>query len=54
LVLQEQNFYDYGATNIVWTGEGYVIEKRVDKYHAPYAWQPTSKRRQSVRADQSD
>ncbi len=54
LVLQKQDFYDYGATYIVWTGEGYVIEKRVDKHHAPYAWQPTSKRRQSVRADQSD
>ena len=54
LVLQKRDFYDYGATQIVWTGEGYAIKKRVDKHHAPYAWQPTSKRRQSVRADQSD
>ena len=53
-VLQKQDFYDYGATYIVWKGEGYEIEKRVDKHHAPYAWQPTSKRRQSIGADQSD
>ena len=54
LVLQKRDFYVYGATYIVWTGEVYAIKKRVDKHHAPYAWQPTSKRRQLVRADQSD
>jgi competence protein ComEC len=54
LVLQKRDFYDYGATYIVWTGEVYAIKKRVDKHHAPYAWQPTSKLRQLVRADQSD
>jgi len=54
LILQKQDFYDYGATNIVRTEEGYIIKKRVDKHHAPYAWQPTSKRRQSIRADQSN
>ena len=53
LVLQKRDFFDNGATYIVWTGEGYAIKKRVDKHHAPYAWQPTSKRRQSVSADQS-
>jgi competence protein ComEC len=43
-----------GATYVVWTGEGYAIKKRVDKHHAPYAWQPTSKRRHSIGADQSN
>ena len=54
LVLQKRDFYDFGATYVVWTREGYRIKKRVDKHHAPYPWQPTSKRRQSIRADQSD
>jgi hypothetical protein len=54
LVLQKRDFYDYGATYVVWTGAGYVIKKRVDKHHAPCAWQPKSKRHQSVRTDQSD
>ena len=54
LVLQKRDFYDFGATYVVWTGAGYAIKKRVDKHHAPYAWQPTSKRRQSIRADQSN
>jgi hypothetical protein len=54
LVLQKRDFYDYGATYVVWTGAGYVIKKRVDNHHAPCAWQPKSKRHQSVRTDQSD
>ena len=54
LVLQKRDFYDFGATYVVWTGAGYAIKKRVDKHHAPYAWQPTSKRRQSIGADQSN
>ena len=54
LVLQKRDFYDFGATYVVWSGKGYAIKKRVDKHHAPYAWQATSKRRQSIGADQSD
>lgn len=54
LVLQKRDFYDFSATSVTWTGAGYAIKKRVDKHHAPYAWQPTSKRRQSIRADQSN
>ena len=54
LVLQKRDFYEFGATYVVWTGAGFAIKKRVDKHHAPYAWQPTSKRRQSIRADQSN
>jgi len=54
LILQKRDFYNFGATYVVWTGAGFVIKKRVDKHHAPYAWQPTSKQRQSIRADQSD
>ena len=54
LILQKRDFYDFGATYVVWSGKGYAIKKRVDKHHAPYAWKPTSKRRQSVRADQSN
>ena len=54
LILQKRDFYDFGATYVVWSGEGYAIKKRVNKHHAPYAWKPTSKRRQSVRADQSN
>ena len=42
LVLQKRDFYDCRATYIVWTGKGCAIKKRVDKHHAPYAWQPTS------------
>ena len=26
LVLKKWNFYDYGATYVVWTGEGYAIK----------------------------
>ena len=26
LVLQKRDFYDYGATYVVWTGAGYVIK----------------------------
>ena len=54
LVLQKRDFYNSGATYVAWTGAGYAIKKRVDKHHAPYAWQPTSKRRQSIGADQSN
>ena len=54
LVLQKRDFYNSGATYVAWTGVGYAIKKRVDKHHAPYAWQPTSKRRQSIGADQSN
>ena len=54
LVLQKRDFYDFGATYVVWSGKGYAIKKRVDKNHAPYAWQATSKRRHSIGADQSD
>jgi competence protein ComEC len=54
LVLQKRDFYDFGTTYVVWTREGYRIKKRVDKHHAPYPWQSTSKQRQSIRADQSD
>ena len=54
LVLQKRDFYDFGATYVVWSGKGCAIKKRVDKNYAPYAWQPTSKRRQSIGADQSD
>jgi competence protein ComEC len=54
LVLQKRDFYGFGATYFVWTGAGYVIKKRVDKHHAPYAWQATSKRRKSIGADQSN
>ena len=52
LVLQKRDFYKFGATYVVWTGARYVINKRVDKHHAPYAWQATSKRGQSIGADQ--
>jgi len=45
LVLQKRDFYDHGATHIVWAENRYHIKKRVDKFHAPYAWHPTSKRR---------
>jgi competence protein ComEC len=41
LVFQKRDFYHFGATYVVWTGAGYAIRKRVDKNHAPYAWQPT-------------
>ena len=54
LVLQKRDFFDFGATYVVWSGKGYAIKKRVVKHHAPYAWQPTSKRRQSIGADQSN
>jgi len=54
LVLQKRDFYNSGATYVAWTGAGYAIKKRVDKHHAPYPWQPTSKRRQSIGADQSN
>ena len=39
LILQKRDFYDFGATYVVWTGQG-THKKRVDKHHAPYAWQP--------------
>ena len=37
LILQKRDFYDFGATYVVWTGAGYIIDKRVDNHHAPYA-----------------
>ena len=51
LFLQKRDFYDFGATYVVWSGKGYAIKERVDNHHALYAWQPTSKRRQSIGAD---
>ena len=51
LVLVKQDFYDHGATHVIWTGQRYEIKKRVDKHHAPYVWRPTSKRRKSIGAD---
>ncbi|NDI05957.1 MAG: hypothetical protein EBY58_06755, partial [Rhodobacteraceae bacterium] len=30
LVLQKRDFFDFGATYVVWTREGYRIKKRVD------------------------
>jgi hypothetical protein len=40
LVIQKRDFYDYGATYVVWAGAGYAEKKRVDKHHAPMLGNP--------------
>ena len=45
LILRKHDFYDFGATEIALTTQGYQIVRRVNKYATPYAWRATSARR---------